>query len=225
MLTVTAILDQYAWLNSPLPIAPDIWDHQIPVNGAYAAIKRVAGIDYVMFRGSCTFMDWVEDFADAAIPYNDPLLGPVHPGARTAVLEIKDPIDDLVGEHVVFVGHSLGALHAGIAAGYRVKAGKPVDGLVLFGEPRPGGPELSAILKNIPIQSYRNADGNGHDRVTDVPFPIPNIAQYDHLREPLIDCCRSPAALDPWGFFRYHHLKLYSLAFGCGGPAVLSLTL
>lgn len=219
MLTVTAILDQYAWLYTSLPIPAGTWDHLIPVDGAYAAIKRIDGTDYVMLRGSTTPMDWVEDFLNFAIPYNDPVLGDIHPGARFGVEEIRPIIDDFVGEHVVFVGHSLGALHASQLAAYRVAAGKPVDALIMFGEPKPGGQKLSQILANTHVESYRNADQHGHDEVTDVaPF-----SPYQHVRDPLTDCQHSPRQFDMWGIFRYHHAGHYCRAFGCGGPAALSL--
>lgn len=224
MLTITAILDQYAWLyQDTLPEPPGTWDHVIPVDGAYAAIKRVDGTDYVMLRGSVTFLDWLEDFEDCALPYPDPVLGDVHPGARQGVLEVKDQIDALVGEHVVFVGHSLGAMHAALLAGYRAAVGKPVDALIMFGEPRSGGARLSAILANTMVQSYRNADMNGHDIVTDVARNIPPLLPYQHVKDPLTDCHHSPRADDIWLAFRYHHGGHYCRAFGCGGVAALSL--
>ena len=146
MLTVTAICDLYANLYVDDPAPDGTWDHLLAIDGAYTAIKRVDGIDYVCFRGSTTFMDWIEDFADCAIPFDDPVLGDVHPGARAGVSLVRQQIDGLVGDHVVIVGHSLGAMHTAIYAGLRVAAGLPVDGLVMFGEPRSGGPKLSQIL-------------------------------------------------------------------------------
>jgi pimeloyl-ACP methyl ester carboxylesterase len=223
MLTITAILDLYAWVYSDLPTPAGTWDHDLPVDGAYANIKRVDETDYVMLRGSTTLLDWIEDFEDCALPYNDPVLGDVHPGARQGVLEIKDQIDDLVGPHVVFVGHSLGAMHAALLAGYRAAVGKPVDALVMFGEPRSGGPQLSGILANTMVQSYRNADKDGHDIITDVARAIPPLLPYQHVRDPLTDCHNSPRWDDPWLAFRYHHCGHYARAFGCGGTAALSL--
>ena len=222
MLAITQILDQYAFLYAPEVPGAD-WDHLLPVDGAYAAIKNVAGTDYVMLRGSATFLDWWEDFDDCALPFCDPVLGDIHPGAREGVQEIKDQIDDLVGEHVVFVGHSLGAMHAALLAGYRAARGAPVDGLVMFGEPRSGGPQLSKILANTFTQSFRNADMNGHDIVTDVARNIPPLLPYVHIRDPLTDCHHSPDPFDPWLVFRYHRYKHYCYAFGCGGPAASAL--
>lgn len=220
MLTTTAICNLYAWIYTHLPVPAGTWDHLLPVAGAYGAIKRVDGVSYVAMRGSFDGIDWVEDFFQLSIPINDPILGPVHPGARFGVLEIKPIIDDLVGDDpVVFVGHSLGAMHAALLAGYRAAAGKRVDGLVMFGEPKTGGPQLSSILAKTPVQSFRNADKDGHDRVTDYSI----LSPYQHVRSPLTDCWHSPRANDLWLIFRYHHFGHYCRAFGCGSPQALSL--
>lgn len=223
MLTPTAICDQYAWIYTSLPIPAGTWDHIIPVDGAYAAIKRVNNIDYVMFRGSTTFMDWRQDFEDAALPIDDDLLGPVHPGFRAGVLLIKDLIDALVGPDVVIVGHSLGAGHAAIYGGYRMASGNLVTAMVLFGEPKAGGPQLADLLSTVPVQSFRNANADGHDLITDVPFSDPPQLPYRHVREPLTDCRHDPSPLDPWLVFKYHHMGHYCRAFGCGTPQALSL--
>lgn len=230
MLSITAILDQYAWLyQTILPEAAGTWDHLIPVDGCYTAIKRVDGVDYVMCRGSVTFLDWIMDFKDMAIPVDDALLGPVHPGARDGALLVKDQIDALVGDRVVFVGHSLGAMHAALLAGYRVAAGKPVDALIMFGEPRSGGPKLSAILAKIFVQSFRNArpkkapdESVPHDVVTDVARQILPDLPYQHVRD-LTDCYHEPRADDPWLIFKWHHGGHYCRAFGCGAPQALAL--
>lgn len=224
MLTITAICDQYAWLyQDKIPEPPGTWDHLLDIDGSYTAIKRVDGIDYVCFRGSTTFKDWWQDFDDFAVQAQDPVLGGVHPGARDGVIVVKDKIDALVGSNVVIVGHSLGAMHAAIYAGYRVAAGQPVDALVMFGEPRTGGPKLSAILANTYVQSFRNADPHGHDLITDVARSLPPMLDYRHVRDPLTDCWKSPPPDDRWGIFGFHHFKLYAQAFGAAGPAVLAL--
>jgi pimeloyl-ACP methyl ester carboxylesterase len=222
VLTVTAILDQYAFLYSPTTPGAN-WDHIVPVNGAYAAIKRVDGTDYVMFRGSLTFLDWIEDFDHFALPIIDQILDAVHPGFREGVLEIADPLNDLVGDHVVAVGHSLGAGHAALWAGYRIAAKKPVDGLVMIGEPRPGGAKLSQLLAQTEVQSFRNTDPKGHDLVTDVPPTLAPLLPYQHVKTPLTDVSCPPAAEDLWLAFKYHHFQLYARAFGCAGPAAIAL--
>lgn len=219
MLSITQVCDQYAALYCTAPIVGVTWDHVIPTDGAYVAVKRVDGIDYVMFRGSTTLLDWIDDFDDCALPFNDPVLGDVHPGARLGVLAVRGALDGFVGPHVVCVGHSLGAMHAAIYAAYRVASGKPVDAVIMFGEPRPGGPNLSAILANTHVESYRNADAHGHDIVTDVARSLPPMLPYQHVKEPLTDVHIPPRGDDIWAAFKYHHFCLYARAFGCGGPA------
>lgn len=223
MISTTAICDQYAWLYTTLAVPAGTWDHLIPVDGAYAAVKRVAGVDYVMFRGSVTPMDWLEDLEHFALPVLDELLGLVHPGFRKGVMEIQAPLDDLVGDYVIAVGHSLGAGHAALYAAYRRAQGKPVDGLVMFGEPKPAADRVAQLLAGVSVQSFRNADKSGHDYVTDVPFTLLPEFPYRHVKEPLTDVWHSPRADDPWLAFRYHHFGHYCRAFGCGGVAALSL--
>ena len=129
--------------------------------------------------------------------------------------------------------HAMGAgraMHAALLAGYRVAAGTPVDGLVMFGEPRSGGPKLSQILAQTPVQSFRNARPANppgspvpHDVVTDVARNLPPDLPYQHVRDPLTDCYHEPRWDDPWLLLKWHHGGHYVRAFGCGGPAALSL--
>lgn len=225
MLDIADVCNLYAWLYSKLPVPPGTWDHVIATDGAYTAIKRIDGISYVMFRGSTTFLDWVEDLTRVTEPLYDPLLGPVHPGFCLGVRAVKNAIDVFVADDpVVIVGHSLGAGHAAIYAGYRIAAGKTVDRILMFGEPRPGGEKLAEILKDTPIWSYRNGDTAGHDYVTDVPIGIPPLLDYRHPK-PLTNVSRSPTPGDAWLAFRYHHFRLYCEALGATGPAVQSLAI
>lgn len=228
MLTISEICDQYAYLYTKNPVPESAWDHVFPVDGAYVAVKRVGNTDYVMFRGSVTFLDWIEDFQNFAVPYDDPILGPVHPGARLGVLAVLNKINSVIysDSRVVVVGHSLGALHAAIFAGYRIASGKSVDSLVMFGEPKAGGPKLSTLIKNHAlVYSYKNQDENGHDLVTDVPFSLPSFAPYQHISEPLILVTNPPLEGDVWLAFRYHHFALYARALGSSSTQVLSLPL
>lgn len=223
MLTVTAILDQYAWLYVEDPVPAGVWDRVFAVDGGYCATKEIDGVVYVMFRGSMTVLDWFDDVRSLVIPCWDKELGPVHPGARRGVLSVKEQLDSLIGDKpVVCVGHSLGAMHAAIYAAYRKVEGKVVQGLVMFGEPRPGGQKLSAILRFVPQMSFRNTDPDGHDIVTDVPRYIIFLFPYQHVGK-LIDTICPPRRDDIWLAFRYHHLCLYGKGFGCGGEAMVKL--
>lgn len=226
MLIDVEVADRYAWLYSPLPTPDGTWDHVVDgALDAYAGIKAIGGAHHVMFRGSTTFLDWVADFAHLALPFPDEALGPVHGGFRDGVALVKDEIDEIVGDDspLVVAGHSLGAGHAALYAGYRRAAGKRVDALVLFGEPKAGMGRLADLLADVPIRSYRNADAAGHDLVTDVPYTIPGILDYEHPRA-LIDVSRPPPPNDAWSLFAYHHFGLYCAALGAVGPAAASLS-
>lgn len=225
MLNERAIADQYAWLYTKLKVPAGTWDHVIPNDGCYVCIKKVNGIDYVMFRGSITFMDWIEDISAAALPFPDDKLGWVHNGFRSGLFENIGYVNSLVGSRVVVVGHSLGAGHALLYAGYRILDKLPVEEVFVFGEPRSGGPRLAAVLSHTPVTSFRNTDKSGHDLVTDVPVslevPFLGGIQYVHPK-PLTDVSQSPDS-DNWGPFKYHHFSLYCRALGAKGSAALSL--
>lgn len=226
MLTDAAIAEIYAWLYvDTIPVPAGTWDHVIdgPLD-AYVCVKTIDGVHYVMFRGSTTFLDWIADFADEALQWPDAVLGGVHAGFRDGVCLVREALDNIVMDQnpVVIVGHSLGAGHAVLYAGYRVAAGKRVDAIVMFGEPRAGGKALADILASVPIRSYRNCDVQGHDLVTDVPRAVPLVLDYRHPRE-LIDVSRAPPANDAWSVFAYHHFGLYCAALGATGPAAASL--
>jgi pimeloyl-ACP methyl ester carboxylesterase len=221
-LTPAQIADQYAWLYTDLPVPAGTWDHLITTDGCYVGIKKAYGIDYVMFRGSTTFLDWIEDFAHFALPYDDSMLGGVHPGFRLGVLSVEDQLNALVGPNVVCVGHSLGAGHALIYAGFRLAMGKSVDQLVLYGAPRAGGTKLNRLLDKPEITNYRNEDESGFDLVTKVPFSVPPMIVYYQPRV-FTDVTAHPDPDDPWTVFKYHHFGLYCRALGADGPAAQSL--
>ncbi len=222
MLSISEVCDLYAWLYTGLPVPASTFDHVIPVDGCYVAIKNVGGIDYVLFRGSVTVLDWIEDFTRVAQPFHDPQLGIVHPGFMLGVRAVQAKIDALVGNNVIVVGHSLGAGHAQLYAGYRAAAGKSVNRLLLFGSPRAGGPELSKVLAPVDIYSFCNGDQDGHDLVTDVPYSLGKLLPYCHPRE-LQKVTYSPPADDVWALFRYHHFGLYCRALHALGTAATSL--
>lgn len=226
MLTDTEIADLYAWLYTSLSAPPGTWDHLLAVDGAYTGIKTIDGVHYVMFRGSTTFTDWMQDFEHAALPYPDSVLGGVHNGFRHGIMSVRQQIDWIVGDQfpLVIVGHSLGAGHAALCAGYRLAAKKRVDALVMFGEPRAGGEKLATILAGTTIRSYCNRTIYGHDLVTDVPYALPPLLDYRHPVT-LTNVSATPPPGDPWSVFAHHHFGLYCAALGAKGPAAASLAL
>ena len=225
----TQILDLYAWLYSDLPTPPGTWDLTILTDGDPNGLKvEPDGTVGAYIHGSEDISDWEHDFRQVAAPVDHPLLGLIHPGFLAGALLIKAEIDAFAGDRpIAYRGHSYGAGRCSILAGLRIMEEKPVANVILFGEPRAGGPQLSRICDNVLVESFRNAEPNGgpmdHDLVTDVPFNLGPDAPYQPLRGPLTDVYHQPRADDPWAFFRWHHLGHYCRAFGCGGVAALSL--
>lgn len=81
---------------------------------------------------------------------------------------------------------------------------------VVFGEPRPGGSKLAAVLANVPGASYCNRTGSlSHDRVTDVPFAVPLLGLDFEHPTPLKFVNATPPVNDAWGLFAWHHVQLY----------------
>lgn len=228
MLSLAEIADQYAWLYTGLPTPPGKWSYLFPTPGCWVGLLETSDAYYPMFRGSDITLDWVRDAE--AVPFPDQHLGWVHAGFRRSVLSNIGWINaHLVSrsKKVVPCGHSLGAGLAALFTGYRLCDGLPVDGLTLFGSPRPGGPQLRSIVERagVEVASYCNEDEAGHDEITDIP-PAVEVGgigiQYCHLAG-LTPVTSPPPEDDEWGPFRYHHFGLYCRAVGANGEAARSL--
>lgn len=103
-------------------------------------------------------------------------------------------------------GHSLGASR-GVAYAYaRVVRGLPVDGIYVFGCPRPGNRVIPNALINTPI--FRSIK-NRRDLVTCVPVDL------EFLNEEYVDAKKfeetneAAPPNDRWGPFKDHHIQLY----------------
>ncbi len=181
------------------------------------AAQHVSGVDFtvqdmgdctvVAFEGSHTPLDWHRDFE--AVMVNDVDLGAVENGFLQGMRDVQDEIDLPPDSPLIIIGHSLGAARAAIFAGLTFDQGMmvPGDRIVLFGCPRPGGENLKSILARIPITSYRN----GKDPVCDVPFDIPLIEPYCHVRD-FTMLNATPADDDIWNIvpdMGWHHIQNY----------------
>lgn len=181
------------------------WDTLLPHDGGYVARKRIADkTDVVIWRGSETDLDWLEDLDASTII--DPRIGEVHAGFLRGVESVRAALDATIARPVLVAGHSLGAAHAAIYAGLSLMSGKDLRGAVLFGCPNPGYQRLANILAGLPLHSYRN----GRDPVTYVPAPIFGF-DYVPVR-PFIQVDVEPDASDSWGLFAHHHIALYHTA-------------
>ena len=90
---------------------------------------------------------------------------------------------------------------------------------IVFGEPKVGFPQFAGVLAKLDESiSYCNHPGTlRHDRVTDVPFSLPDIGLPFTQPTPLItDKIQVPGV--GFGFFSEHHMGLYL----AGAKAVLT---
>jgi Lipase (class 3) len=116
---------------------------------------------------------------------------------------------------VFIAGHSLGAAEAVLYAYDRVERALPVDGIYVFGCPRPGNSVIGSALASVPVwRSIRNDLGRfpDYDLVTAVPFDIEECLDYAQPA-PFEAIAEAAAPDDPWFLFRYHHSQLYQA--GC----------
>lgn len=211
MISDAEILQYIGVLYAYPSVAPVVWDHLdtgLDDDGVYWALKRLpTGERLLIMRGSVTLLDFERD-AEATVK-DDVLLGPVHAGFVRGVYKAWTEAKAIIGTAPwIAAGHSLGAARACLIAGYGVVTYHPPVRCVRFGEPRPGMQRLADILAHVPGASYRTADADGHDIVTDVPFSLPPTFPYVHP-SPLIDVVAHPAADDPWGPVRYHRWSCY----------------
>jgi hypothetical protein len=90
----------------------------------------------------------------------------------------------------------------------------------VFGEPKPGLPQLATYIAAVPGTSYRNGSGFHHDLITDLPLTLPPLENYVHPTK-FTFVNQAPdsmleATLDVFGF---HHMPLYAKALSkLAGP-------
>jgi len=188
----------------------DGWDHydEAGDDGVVWALKKLDGYDVVVFRGSITAHDWVEDFRAYPTLTN---IGTVHSGFYDGMVKMLGELSSMLTQPVMVTGHSLGAARADILCALMTYSRiAPVKRRAVFGEPRAGLADFAAFLAGIPGNGYRNSDRNGHDLVTDVPLRLEGGFHFTHPK-PLVDVTASPTGewLSP---FRYHHIELYQAA-------------
>lgn len=112
---------------------------------------------------------WLADLS--IMPWWSRHVGICHSGFLQCALGVAmQARDHLVGQRIVFGGHSAGGSIALILAGLFIAMGTPVDMVTTFGAPRPGSWKLRRLLKHVRrLRQYRN----GNDPVTRVPwFPL-----------------------------------------------------
>lgn len=183
------------------PAPSGYWAEQWPHDGGFAAMRRELGFDVVVWRGSVTTLDWLDDL-DAA-PVDDLQLGWVHRGFREGVEAVRGQVEAAVRQPLIITGHSLGAAHAWIHAGLRVVCGAAPVRVVAFGSPRPGFTKLTELVSRVPSASYKNR----YDPVTGVPVTTLLFPYLEPV--PFIELDEAPPPADSWGVLADHHMDLY----------------
>jgi hypothetical protein len=191
------------------------WDHYddgSADDGVCWAVKRVDGIDVVVFRGSVTMLDWLRDATILGNPFVHRDLHGIWPGFYLGMPECWQEVrSKMSGPVTIVTGHSLGAARASVLCAMMTSTQYKPVARVVFGEPFPGDEDFCAMIADIPSRSYCNGDDKGHDLVTDSPFFIANKDFRPARPSPLISVSQSPdaAAHGLLGVFKYHHCPLY----------------
>jgi hypothetical protein len=202
------------------PAAPISFDHfdAGEDDGICWALKKMPGLDVVIFRGSVTSLDWIRDFRALAIKTR---IGHVHDGFYAGMEHMWGDLRPLISQPCVVTGHSLGAARAAVLAALMVADGVTPFARVVFGEPKPGLIDLAEVIKAVPGRSYRNGDERHHDLVTDVPFTLPPL-QFVHPTPIIVVTARPSGSLfERFGVFAYHHVELYQAALAASTQEVL----
>jgi predicted lipase len=135
-------------------------------DGICAGLKN----NVLVFRGSYTFSDWMKDFEvfKLGYPKSHPQFGTIHDGFDEGLDEFFAKVAPYLSAGTSFVGHSLGAARAQLAAGRYILAGGVPAKITTFGSPKPGCQQFAQFLAPYAKSSYKN----GVDPVTDVPLVI-----------------------------------------------------
>lgn len=134
------------------------WDHLFDSCGVVVGVKSVEGVDVIAFRGSKTAEDWIDDIR--IWPSWHKLLGFCHSGFIDGIDEVFQELAAKAGERVIFTGHSLGGARARLQAAHFIASGRKVEGVVVFGSPRPAFSKVKGILlgSGADLMSFRNCD-------------------------------------------------------------------
>lgn len=158
---------------------PDIGD----AGSASRAIVRTtpAGL-VVAFPGSDNVPCWLADLD--ALPATVSGVGDVHHGFLEAWQATEPAVTAAVGDRpVTFVGHSLGAALAIMAAMWVTLQGRPPAAVYAFEPPRVCTSDgVAVLLAKVPVHLYKN----GNDIVPDVPPGWNHAALLTHIGKPVL---------------------------------------
>ena len=185
------------------------WDNIVELNhGLYVGIKKVSGKLFVVFRGTATFEDVLQDARFYMTFVRR--VGGIYAGFHDDLPRFVPAIRRIAGQDdIVWCGHSRGAGEAKEAAVlYDIQFGH-AHPLVLFGAPRVGDETFCEALAHFSRISFCNIEGSRYDPFIDLPPRIPFLLPYqDDTGLTFLNVKR--AQNDPWpGEFALHHMQLY----------------
>jgi hypothetical protein len=173
------------------PIQTAMFEHVLTVGDLTVGLATDAGGNSVVaLPGSQRRIDFEND-ADM-LPCDAGALGMVHTGAYRGMPALFEAIRPYLTGNVSIVGHSLGAMRAGLLAGLCAVGDLPVARLFMYEPAKPGYARLGDLVRaHVPfILGTRNARDMVPDMPPDWPFP------YRHIVD-LVDLDRPAPSIDP----------------------------
>ena len=165
-----------------------LYDEKTDLQGYIGTLASTKTI-YVVFRGSSSTMNWLDDFEVKQVPYKTyPECDcKVHHGFYRSALGVSNKTVEVVknlqknnpGYSVVVTGHSYGASCAQLIAMEMEKRGIRVK-LYDYGQPRVGDKKYAAFVRKVLSDYYRTT--HNKDLVPHMP-PIDGLGYHHSCRE------------------------------------------
>ena len=166
-----------------------LYDKKYDLQG-YAGVLPSTKTVYIVFRGSSSVMNWLDDFEVMKIPYDtypECIDCKVHDGFYKTTLNLKDQVIVAIQEiekkykytNIIVAGHSLGAAVAQLIGMELEREHYPVT-IYNFGQPRTGNINYAKFVNTIISKVWRFT--HNKDMVPHVP-PITEMDYYHSCRE------------------------------------------
>jgi hypothetical protein len=145
------------------------------VTGTIANTESLSGVQAVIFRGTATLGDWLDD-EESALAYFPEFDGKVHTGFYRCFDEVRDWLQSrlLKTKLVLITGHSLGGAMVTLAAQWLWSRDYMVLPTYTFGSPKVGN---ETFTTNYAPAQYRVVND------VDIVTYLPRISGYCHVGE------------------------------------------
>lgn len=155
--------------------------------------KRAKAI-FIVFRGTKTPKEWVDNLNVKFAEYLIPSFGNIHEGFLQVYKSIQKTIyqhqDDIKPKDALYItGHSLGAALATLAVpDIEINLERKIDAIYTFGSPRVGDKAFVQSY-NTKFSKKTNRIVNTSDVVTSIPLPVPIFGSFggyfSHVDNPI----------------------------------------